>query len=86
MENHLVRENHLEMGNHLEMENHLEIGNHLEMKNQLEIETKTFKIRFTDENVYSRKPKTNSIKIRCEECNEELTQKNYGRHIQSTLT
>ena len=28
-------------------------------------------------------PKTNSIKIRCEECDEELTQKNYGRHIQS---
>ena len=37
----------------------------------------------SDENVYSKKPKTNSSKIRCEECDEELTQKNYGRHIQS---
>ena len=37
----------------------------------------------SDADVFSKMPKTNSIKIRCEECNEELTQKNYGRHIQS---
>ena len=37
----------------------------------------------SDEDVYSKKPKTDSIKIRCEECDEELTQKNYGRHIRS---
>ena len=31
--------------------------------------------------VYIQKPKTN--KFKCEECNEELTLKNYNRHIQS---
>ena len=36
----------------------------------------------SDEDVYSKKPKTNSSFIRCEECNEELTQKKCGRHIQ----
>ena len=36
----------------------------------------------SDEDVYSKKPKTNSSKIRCEERNEELSQKDYGRHIQ----
>ena len=36
----------------------------------------------SDEDVYSRKPKTNSSKIRCDERNVELTQKNFGRHIQ----
>ena len=34
----------------------------------------------SDEDVYPKKPKTNSSKIRCEECNEELTQQNYGTH------
>ena len=37
----------------------------------------------SDEDVYSNKPKTNSSKIRCEECKEELIQKNYAKHIQS---
>ena len=37
----------------------------------------------SDVDVYSNKPKTNSSKIRCEERNEELIQKNYARHIQS---
>ena len=37
----------------------------------------------SDEDDYSKKPKNNSIRIRCEECIGELTQKNYGRHIQS---
>ena len=37
----------------------------------------------SDEDVYSTKPKTNSSKIRCEECNDELLQKSYDRHIQS---
>ena len=36
----------------------------------------------SDKDVYSKKPKTNSSKIRCEDCNEELTQKNFGRHMQ----
>ena len=35
----------------------------------------------SDDFVYVQKPKTN--KIRCEECDEEITQKNYSRHIQS---
>ena len=42
----------------------------------------------SDDFVYVQKPKTNKFKSakrfhRCEECNEELTQKNYNRHIQS---
>ena len=37
----------------------------------------------SDEDVYSKKPKTNSSKIGCEEGSEVLTQKNYGGHIQS---
>ena len=37
----------------------------------------------SDEDVYSKKSKTNSIKLRCEECDDEITQKNYGRHIHS---
>ena len=36
-----------------------------------------------DEIVYVKKPNRNCNKIRCEECNEELAQKNYSRHIQS---
>ena len=35
----------------------------------------------SDDFVYVRKPKTNQFK--CEECNLELTEKNYARHIQS---
>ena len=35
----------------------------------------------SDDFVYVQKPKTN--KIRCEECDEEITRKNYSRHIQS---
>ena len=35
----------------------------------------------SDDFVYVQKPKTN--KFKCEECNEELTLKNYNRHIQS---
>ena len=35
----------------------------------------------SDDFVYVQKPKTN--KFMCEECNEELTLKNYNRHIQS---
>ena len=35
----------------------------------------------SDDFVYVQKPKTN--KIRCEECDEEITRKNYNRHIQS---
>ena len=35
----------------------------------------------SDDFVYVRKPKTN--KFKCEECNEELTLKNYNRHFQS---
>ena len=34
-----------------------------------------------DDSVYVQKPKTN--RIRCEECDEEMTRKNYNRHIQS---
>ena len=34
-----------------------------------------------DDFVYVQKPKTN--RIRCEECDEEMTRKNYNRHIQS---
>ena len=34
-----------------------------------------------DDFVYVQKPKTN--RIRCEECDEEITKKNYNRHIQS---
>ena len=35
----------------------------------------------SDDFVYVQKPKTN--RIRCEECDEEITRKNYNRHIQS---
>ena len=35
----------------------------------------------SDDFVYVQKPKTN--KIKCEECDEEITRKNYNRHIQS---
>ena len=35
----------------------------------------------SDDFVYTHKPKTN--KFNCEESNEELTLKNYNRHIQS---
>ena len=35
----------------------------------------------SDDFVYVQKPKTN--KIRCEECDEEITRKNYNRQIQS---
>ena len=35
----------------------------------------------SDDFVYVQKPKTN--KITCEECDEEITRKNYNRHIQS---
>ena len=35
----------------------------------------------SDDFLYIQKPKTN--KIRCEECDEEITRKNYNRHIQS---
>ena len=35
----------------------------------------------SDDFVYVQKPKTN--KIRCQECDEEITRKNYKRHIQS---
>ena len=35
----------------------------------------------SDDFVYVQEPKTNEI--RCEECDEEMTQKNYNRHIQS---
>ena len=35
----------------------------------------------SDDIVYVQKP--NTSKIRCEECDEEITQKNYNRHIQS---
>ena len=34
-----------------------------------------------DDFVYVQKPKTN--RFRCEECDEEMTRKNYNRHIQS---
>ena len=34
-----------------------------------------------DDFVYVQKPKTN--RVRCEECDEEMTRKNYNRHIQS---
>ena len=37
----------------------------------------------SDEYIYSKKPKTNSSLNRCEEYNEQLTQKVCGRHIQS---
>ena len=35
----------------------------------------------SDDFVYVQKPKTNTV--RCEECDEEITRRNYNRHIQS---
>ena len=37
----------------------------------------------SDEFVYSKMPKTISSSLRCKKCNEELTQRNFGRHNQS---
>ena len=87
MENHPEMENHLEIDNHLEIEKYLEIENHLEIEIKIQIQIQIqihlkFQIHLMKMPIL-KKPKTNSSKIRCEDCNEELTQKNFGRHIQS---
>ena len=35
----------------------------------------------SDHIVYVEKPKKNTNEIRCEDCNQELNQRNYSRHI-----
>ena len=52
----------------------------LDQSNDLD-QSKDSDLDSSDDFVYIQKPKTN--KFKCEECNEELTLKNYNRHIQS---
>ena len=53
----------------------------LDLRNSFIDQSKDSDRDSTDDFVYVQKPKTN--KFKCEECNEELTQKNSHRHTQS---
>ena len=71
-----LRSSFTDQSKDLDQSKHLDQPNDLDQSEDSDLDSDS-----PDDFVYVQKPKTN--KIRCEECDEEITRKNYNIHIQS---
>ena len=71
-----LRSSFTDQSKDLDQSNDLYLSNDLDQSKDSDLDSNS-----SDDFVYVQKPKTNKIKF--EECDEEITRKNYNRHIQS---